>query len=294
MPYDRKAFVVSIIPFALFISFIGGYLLLAVLTGYRPASQIDDKEFMARQLWAAAVLILSIVLIWNVGVAVRVLLRATCIERWFVVGAVLLAGALYGLGYPILAGAGRGYLGQVGTEAIRLTERSTGIPVPIVVVTLNTITAAVVAMVIGALGVLMYRGETDLSPECERAITRESRVLLLSSAALLVAGVVEIVFLFHWTSTIHPSVLGVKTAVAANTFAIQAGAVFSMMLLMIYAPVFVLHESRVARLVDTQKPADREKWLKKNGLHRSLSGILTNLVALASPWLSGLGTLFFK
>jgi hypothetical protein len=86
----------------------------------------------------------------------------------------------------------------------------------------------------------------------------------------------------------------VSASVAATTFAIKAGAVYSMMLLVIYAPVFVLHESRVARLADAHTKVERDTWLKVHGLHHSLSGTLTNLVALASPWLSGLATLFFK
>ena len=85
---------------------------------------------------------------------------------------------------------------------------------------------------------------------------------------------------------------------AAATFTTMAGAVYSVLLVLIYVPVFVIHERRIAQMADDALVAgaqiDRDEWLKTQGLHGSLSSMFASLIALASPWLTSLVTLFLK
>jgi len=114
-------------------------------------------------------------------------------------------------------------------------------------------------------------------------------VLLYLSAAVLIAGLLEILSLFR---AALPFLTEDSRKLAEGTilgFAWIAGVVFSAFLVMIYLPPRVVHALRAIALAREARPTWKEQaeWLSDRGLSVTFSGQLKTLAAVLSPILTG-------
>lgn len=243
----------------------------------------------AKMLWGVSALCLTVALIWNLASSSAILwssLAAVSSDVRKATLGVIIAVNLIGwvlLPYFDVGGAAAdGILKSIATEvpAIEWITKCG-----------NLLAFTTVSLVMFSICFLALPAP-DLEVQAVAHRVRCFFFSLYSATALLVTGLLEVLALFRWGAAFHPSDGMQATATA---LAISAGAVFTVLLVAIYAPVALVQQRWLDCLVEkeSQKTAglDGPKWLAAHGFGGSPVGIVG---AMLTPVLTGAAAQFLK
>ncbi len=246
---------------------------------------IDISKFEGQFFWSVSIVMFLVALIWNGSIALNITAKAS----WAIQVIIYVACFVFGLlifSEPVQSATAKALL-----EPLDNYQRY---PPSVLVVFINSIAAMVVVLTVGAVGVLSHHATSQLSVAIERQTAQLNRLLLFSSATLLVAGVIEVACLCFWAASTYAPAANTNARHVATVLAIAAGAFYTFALLVIYVPAFYAQECRISQLAERNTQVDPQTWRKTYGLHHSMSSSLGNLLAFASPLLSSLFSLLLK
>jgi hypothetical protein len=241
----------------------------------------------ARIQWGVSSVVLSIALVWNLGVAIVIIRQETeALSRfarrwlWVVLLGIIALTCSFLLNFEV-GGA---------TGAFMRLSAASGRPIINYIQSFgNLLGAAVVILVVASVSCLPS-GALNLSLHALSAKVRAFSISLYSSSALLAIAVFEIYSIFHFgaISIDKPSKILMSLA---TTLAASAGALFSVILLTAYAPVAMQLDAairaalREAMYADTN--LDSEQWRSRNDLETSPLNLIGSYVAMVAPVLVG-------
>jgi putative flippase GtrA len=241
----------------------------------------------AAALWATSYMAYVAAAIWNIIVAswiVHKYLPMRARQVIFATAAVISVGALF--------------VRSVYASPVAPLSLITAAGVPIYRVTAigNALLAATLVLFVAACGALLNReGEGHIGERSLRERMAYTRLSMYSAAALLVIGVIQIYCLNDWPAhTFHDTTEGSRLALheLAYTAAVVSGALYSVILLMLYLPVLLVHDGWVTIFAEeavAQSSIDLSKWREAHGLGRTAAETIGQVVAVVGPWATALG-----
>jgi hypothetical protein len=277
----------SYVPPALFLAFAAGVSVMSRLL-ITDSNRTNSDEFRLRVFWGASVVALLITALWNAGLAVEYIRAHSSKGVQRVVFAFALTTAL-------VLGLGRRYAGVEGEKLLDASAAVSGADVRAITAVMNVVAATAIVLLLAAAAIV---GTVQKStPEELRLRAFHLRVLLFSSSLFLAIGVVEIYFLFSWPLQITAAELSAMKLVVDPTTArvipTTAGALYTFLLVLIYAPAAVAHEERVSQVIAGLRAEnmdlDVDKWRKANGLEASVSASFVSAFAVVTPALTAIG-----
>ncbi|HEU5256986.1 MAG TPA: hypothetical protein VFU28_13415, partial [Vicinamibacterales bacterium] len=122
---------------------------------------------------------------------------------------------------------------------------------------------------------------------------RDARVSVYAACALLAAAVAEIYLFFLWPASFSYVATVDQEFIRqlAATVSVAAGCVFTLLLLVVFIPVWVIHAKWIDAAADNAHNGegwDREKWLKKFDLRNTSLSWLGPALSTLAPALLGL------
>lgn len=276
----------AFVPAALFVAFAVGISIMSrllITTG-----RANPEEFRGRVFWGASVVALLITAIWNIGLAIEYIRAHSSARVQRAVFSLTIVSAL-------ILGLGRRYAGTEGERLLDTAAAASGVNVRAITAGMNIIAAATIVLLLSAAAIV--GAVSNGIAEDLRVRAFHLRVLLISSSLLLAIGVAEIYFLFNWPLQLPKGQLDAVQAAAdpviAHVIPTAAGALYTFLLVLIYAPAAVAHEERVTQLlarIRADDPAtDVEKWRKANGLETSVAMSFVSAIAVVTPILTAIG-----
>jgi hypothetical protein len=284
-----KSTVRAFAPLAFFSAFL--VFLFGMTSALKIKSSLVSKQFpypedlRARIVWGASFVILGIATCWTLSITIGIIktyLRRRAARLVFV------ATIIFSLSLGIYT-----RYGKAGAQTfLARLESATNIHISILIGFMNVGVAAAVILVIASCIALGYTSPEGPTITDLRRRIFDLRVLLFSSAALLVAGVAEIFFLMNWP--LHIKALSADPlAIQSSAISAVAGVLYSFILILIYAPTALIHERwRLALQIElSTKDAsfDSDAWQKQNGLQSTSMDNLTQIAAIVSPLLVAIG-----
>jgi hypothetical protein len=296
MPSRRRAAALALLPLCLFavagsVMDVVGYLLglnsLDYLSlGHASGSAAAD-EFRGRVLWAATYAISATLMGWNC------VLGGDLIRRYFRTGTRIAIFFMI-LATVVIMTLSQGYAGGTAQAFVLAANTNESWVLPLVRCA-NTGAAVTIAIVVFACCALAYHPGTPTASEVRERIFA-ARVLLYSAAALLIAGVASIFFLFEWPlalPALRTPMIAERAKSLSVTMSVTAGILYTFIMLIIYSPLAVVHERWIGRLLEQEYAAnsqlDGPKWLTNAGLAKTPLTMIGEFLAIASPWLAALG-----
>ncbi|HYC59318.1 MAG TPA: hypothetical protein VEK79_07105 [Thermoanaerobaculia bacterium] len=253
------------------------------------ASQEAARAHRAAASWGTCFVVYMVAAAWNLVVS-RMILKRYMEERfrWATFGLAVLAAAL---GFSIRETS------YASSQAPLSIVVGAGVPIYEVTKVGNAITAAVIILLVATSGALISRGQREeMSARNLRRRIAVSKLSLYSAASLLIIGVVQIYFLNDWPASVFAETTkssrdGLHDL--AYTGAVASGAIYSAVLIMMYAPVLLTHDQWASRLAEDAAVSnpnfDFAKWREAQGLGRSVTGTLSEVGAVVGPWLAAVG-----
>lgn len=172
------------------------------------------------------------------------------------------------------------YLSRHDSQQPSLLGKLRDVHIPVFKITAFGNTTAVVAfaMIIATSIGIIAKIQVAKDPAELRALLDPMRLLLYSSAAFLAVGVVEIYLLWDWPAHLpYPTPeMGRAIHQMAQTIATMSGTLYTLMMLVLFVPVSLMHERRSREL-----SSDVEK--------KSALSMLAELIALAGPMITAFG-----
>lgn len=253
-----------------------------------PTAPAAAEEVRARIAWGASFVVLGVVTVWNLVISATTVWLY--VRRRGRLAVLVFAGIA-----AVVLGLMTRYGGAAGQGLLQNAETVTKVPLSPLTAMMNVSVVVTIVFVIGACIALGYRPTWNIGAQDLRQRIFDLRVMLFSSAVLLVVGVAEIFFLFDWSRSVPPAPGAhiAATASLAPALARTAGALFTFILLIIYAPTAVAHERwrlDLNNALHAGDPSfDTESWEKKHGLLSSALNNMVELTAIVSPMLTALG-----
>jgi hypothetical protein len=264
---------------------------LGALTFTAPPNLAAAKAEGAKLLWGASAFSFAFVLLWNAVTAV-IIVRSSLSEysRKVAVSVWSAFGVINIIGLPLVYYFNFG--GGAGDSLIELIRVRAQVPIKELtgagnLLTFMTVSAIVISVCCLAAPV------TNLDVD---SVSKKVKLFvwsLYSAAALLVIGLFEIYALFRWGAVVSGN--EVVWGITADALAVSAGAVFTVLLVAIYAPAAMIQHRWLDLLIEIEstqsKDLDVPKWLAAHGLS---SSPLTIGTAMLAPLVTGALTNIIK
>jgi hypothetical protein len=272
--------------FGVFLIFYFGMQWALRLNQLDATDETAANELRARIFWGASFSVLGVVTCWSLAIAGAMSAKYVALgARGRALSAALTVATAVGLGAYVRYG------GSAAHGLFSRLEVATGVPLLNLTMVMNTAVAEATILFVVSCVALGMPAEPLTAIELRQRIF-DLRVLLFSSAALLVSGVLEIFFLFDWPR--HVEILASDPlASQARTFSAAAGGLFSLLLVLIYVPIALVLEQWRLDLQSTLAQADAlfdtETWQKKTDLLSSAVSSFPDIAAVISPLLAAVG-----
>lgn len=266
----------------------------------------SPRAIGAMMIWGAAVLCLYVAIAWNLMAAIRAILeglaRTSCaLKLGFLVGVLLVSiveAALLCRGVDVAGSAVQNLMSAV--------YRVSGSVHPLVTAG-NILAVITVTTIAFACCVLTYVGANVTVENMARVVSAFS-LLLYSASVLLLIGLLEIFSLFEWAAALQvQGAVVVKQDlpiyILANSAALGAGVVGSLLLAVLFVPVAVAVQrsinaltadaSQDARLAVGNDAAptahfDPAAWLRPRGVGALPLNLVRSYAAILLPLAGGL------
>jgi len=241
----------------------------------------------AEATWAASYVALAPALVWLSLVAFAVTSEwwPGKVRKIVATSLSLALGAT--IGDQLIGGGGKSLVMSLG-------ERFKGAPAAVGIAFSTAVFAT--ALVLAACTSLCR--EREPLGKALRRQAHHARLLLYSAAVALAIGVVQMYTLLAWAASnyivAHPNAEVQPLRQLAASSAIGAGGLYTLLLLLFFAPVAVsFHESVEAAYSAALaiERIDHDKWLNENGLSLSVVKAAVDILAILSPAITAVGVL---
>jgi hypothetical protein len=243
-------------------------------------------EFRARVFWAVSSATFAALIAWNTAVSIVVLRTYSRSNRSLYISVAVIIAAIL-VSFVAYWDPGGKSVELVNKVILMNPMGSLDLSRP----ALKFVGAIGVALVMTAACALAAAefGETR-DPKALARQVRDTRLCFYSACALLVAAVAQVYFTYSWPA----SIVATSSALyhqLATTVALAAGCVFSLLLLSVFVPVWLIQSGWIAAAADAAgRSADwkREEWLKQFDLEESTFSVLGRAVSTLLPVVLGL------
>jgi len=292
VPRSRVRAFAPVLLFALFLIFFFGLTFALHLNGSAalPTDPGAIDELRARIFWGASFAALGVVTAWSLAVAgatMTTYLAPRAVGLMVIVTVV----AAFALGMSMT------YVGSAAQTLLFKLQQATNIQITGLTACMNVVAASSIVLFAVCCVALGSMPQRPLTATDLRQRIFDLRVLLFSSAALLVTGVAEIFFLFDWPR--HVAALAADPlSTLAPTISKLAGALYTFLLAVFYVPVALVHERWRLDLQNQlgvgNESFDSDAWEKKTGLATTAANSFSEIAALVSPLLTAIGVPFLE
>lgn len=271
------------------------YLLLAPQElKFDPASLRDVKHLV---LWGSSSLVLSLVMLWSLGISLLVMRRYRGLlgrREW---GAVLTIGGIVIVGMVLLLIFNPGFVGSKASDAILGPLFNAKPRVQLVVNTANGVGIPLSLFLLVACVLVSRRVSSCSATELGERI-RWFRTLLYSAGAFLAALIYQVFRLYQWGASLSPSgeslEPGGERAGLASSLTLASGLIFSGFMALVFLPTAIQLDHREDALVSAAASAeakfDRATWAMVHRIEESPLTALGSYVAVLLPMLTGVLT----
>jgi hypothetical protein len=249
-------------------------------------------------LWGSSSLVLSLVMLWCMGVSITVVLRyhgQLSRREWW---GVLAIGCAVIVGMLLLLKFAPGFVGSKASDAILgpLFEHNENVGVVVTVANACGIPLSI-AVLLGS--VLVSRRVSECSATDLGERIRAFRILLYSAGAFLAALIYEVFRLYQWGASIGPGgeilELAGERAGLASSLTLASGLIFSGFMALVFLPTAIQLDHREATLVsaaaaEAEEKFDRGKWGVIHRIQESPLTALGSYVAVLLPLITGVLT----
>lgn len=258
-------------------------------------------EFRARMFWGIAATALVLSLVWNSIVSIFLIRRNGLgwLSKpivWLIVGAAVTIPIfmMLFLRWRVGGDVAETLVGSIQEYSKAITKSEQVIPINALNSASNILTIICITLIVIACCSLIYwpaQSEKNIQTLVEKI--EQSKLSLYSAAGLLACGVFEVHFLFNWPASFLPDVAAVRAI--ANGLTISTGVLFSLLLIIVYLPIAVIHRSWISDLAhqastkseNKSKAFDRDEWLQTHGLETSSLSVLKGMLAFLAPTIAG-------
>lgn len=264
--------------------------ILALSLRHTTPTNFDATDAMAdahraAAFWRASFVAYAAAAAWNFIVVFKCVSEcASAVAATALLGIALVFGAVGGYANRFFAAADplspTGRLSTAGVPIRRITTIGLGI-------------AAAVVVMLAGLSVALVHADLPLTGAALRERLACGRLGLISASVLLAVGVAEIYVRNDWPA--HARLDGTNPAAIhgiAVTLATVSGALFSVFLLELYAPVVVIQEQWILKAAEgagMRTGIDVSRWIEQEGLSRSSGATLVQILAIVAPSLTAIG-----
>ncbi|HWL41086.1 MAG TPA: hypothetical protein VNO75_12705 [Gemmatimonadaceae bacterium] len=246
--------------------------------------------------WALLVLAFGLAVVATLVASVRILLSERARKNvWMRVlefsGVALVAGLALPTGNGLQIG--ENLLGGT-VYLIPTVEHIVGFAGGLAAVTLVALTMAVCAILADAASA---GTEDDPAPITDpisriRNAQEDARMLLYAGAVCLAAGTLQVSAIYSWgISMLAPDgSFYVSTEGIPEAMGMLNGSFFSILLAIIFLPVFLQLRARAVVLARNAKPGselERRKWMEEQGIQLSITKQLATIAAMLAPFVAG-------
>jgi hypothetical protein len=235
--------------------------------------------------------------VWNIAVAVGILreaLKVMTMAGKFVLFFAMLFAALVPIGILLVNWRAGGAAADILLKTI---EKQTGVPMFAFILANNILACVCMTLIVTACCGLMYLPKNQRTSQTIAKKLVEAQLLLYSSAALLFVGVLEIFYLFRWPVSFATETSRASLLELSNSLSLSAGVLYSLLLLVVYVPVGLVHQKWVhevfAEQSDGPATVNRDEWLKNRGLDTSTLSLFMKVLVIAAPTIGGIVAKFF-
>jgi hypothetical protein len=289
--------IASLLPVALIVVALGAGFAVASLVAsssvVSPLSIRTTSEAIALRyssLWLISYVVFIVLLAWNsVVTSAIVMLHIGTLGRC--ITGILVAVAIFvGRSMSVASAARSG-------SVISIVDRATRAPISRTAFVSSALAAGLVVLVVAAVVALGRRSAVVHSEDELRRRLGETKLFLFSAAALLASALASIYFTIIWPVYL-PAVPGAVIPQGvlrqlAVTVALTSGIFYTFALIVLFAPIAVIHHRWVEEtwsVVRTEKgEQSRAEWSSKSGLDRSIFQTGAQIAAVVAPWIAALG-----
>lgn len=249
----------------------------------------DNKEavdFKWRLFWGLSIILLIISMLWSYTISSSMVHHYLSAQqnkkKIFVLIYIFLTiiAALVAF-FPFDFG------GAAGESLQEMIRKNTAIDISLITDVMNTLAAITVTLLVIGLSLLAINTE-----ESEAAIQKKTLYIhrsLYSSSVLLAAGILEIFCLFRWPVALDPTQS--HQVEVSSALIITAGLFYSLMLAIVYIPLFIKRNEALNRYMKKQKFTSKEEldnWYAINHMEKESGAGFNDVVAFILPIATGL------
>lgn len=276
------------------------YRLLAPTGLLAPTVKLDAarlREVKHLVLWGSSSLVLSIVMLWCLGISFLLIRRYRGLLGRTEWRAMATIGGIVIIGMGVVLLSTTGFVASEASDAILRPLFKTKRAVGWVVKAANAAGIPLSLLLLLA-SVLVSR---DVSSCCADQLgdrIRWYRTLLYSAGAFLAALIYEVFRLYQWGASLAPAGESLETAAEraglASSLTLAHGLIFSGFMALVFLPTAIQLDHREDALVSTAANAeptfDRTKWAMAHRIEGSPLTALGSYVAVLLPMLTGILT----
>jgi len=258
------------------------------------SAELTARDVQSRISWGVSTAGLWSSAVAAVGVAVWAMaITTTPRERkWIPVFALALLLLLSGIGYALDSFGmffGRDLSSTLHDGILLRDGRDIGF-----VTTVGNTLVFIGSVMLALSFVVVLRPRSDESLSSYRRRFDALRVILYTSAAILVMGTIEVFYLYDWPSALAVcEVQAVAIHKMARSMSAGAGTAGSILLAALYAPTAMLMSERSRGIAAAASPessrAEQDKWLMDEGLRTDTRKRVQDILAIVSPLIAGGG-----
>jgi hypothetical protein len=246
---------------------------------------LDKSGMRSEIVWGISYIALLPALVW-LGLTAYGIVRAYCAPR-FLQGVTVVSGVTAiaaTIGAQFIKGPGDALVRSLGTRGFRGIVIFTAVAFFLAVLVITLVMSACVTLA----------NSDSVEVTSLRRRVRDGRILLYSSAAALVIGVLQMWALQGWAARqlFRLNTDPVEYLALARSMGLGSGALYTLLMLLFFVPVAVAHQDSVENAFDAAdagEKMDRAKWLAANGLNISMASAAVDILAIASPIVTALG-----
>lgn len=285
--------VVIVIYFGLFVLF-GQFLDLGDLSKITKPDALSDESYSdglkGRYFWGVSALLVTSALLWNLSLSLLIFFRfsyagsrSANLFPIIVLGLALIPITMLIFGWSIP--------GEVSSKIHEINIENTNFEITVALDSLNIMAFLVILSLAFSLGTLIQNNQGNVTLPQLASRIELANLSLYSAAILLAVGVMEVYAQYSWASVHLNGEAKEAYSNATETLAVSAGAVFSALLLILYAPVGLIHKSWViSALHQAQRGMeefDTDNWLRRNALDKTLVRSFGKISSIVFPALIG-------